>query len=367
MSCTKCKAPESKEEPLITCDKCKRKLCQNCTKLSTTEYRAASLKSGRILLYLCGDCRSSLNLNQSDNEKLIEIQNDLHTLNKKLTDFSKTTLQLIEKTNLNHNKIFTELQSLKEDMQKNIERTKQEIIIMKETNKDMIKLLSNAPKSYSEVARHATSQNRNTYQTTANKVITETTGKSATQTMQKKLIHHNSDPIELELETSGASNKPLVNNMHHNSTYKQGLIDGKIQNKNVEQFTKNTKKTKRREINIGTAETETEDEENDFIGKESNKKVWLFISRVKDHVTIEKIKNYIKKKTDLHDDSDIVVEHTKTKYDDIRKDCQCFKIGINYDKKDVVYEENFWPKKVAYRRFNFNANTQAEDNKDKDF
>lgn len=119
---------------------------------------------------------------------------------------------------------------------------------------------------------------------------------------------------------------------------------------------------RQKDLCIGTADIQ--DAENDFIGKEINKKVWLFISRVKDHVTGEKIKTYIMDKANLEDDRDVVVERIKTKYDDIRKDCQCFKVGIRFDLKEQVYTQNFWPKKVAFRRFDFQTKSNVEDEKD---
>ena len=77
-------------------------------------------------------------------------------------------------------------------------------------------------------------------------------------------------------------------------------------------------------------------------GKPENtdKKVWLFISRVKDIVTEDGIKIYIEKKTNLAD-NDVIVTRFPTKYDDIRKNCKCFKIGIKFDMKDTVYKTDF--------------------------
>lgn len=124
--------------------------------------------------------------------------------------------------------------------------------------------------------------------------------------------------------------------------------------------------------NIGTAST---DDESDFAGKSEreDKKVWLFISRVKDHVSEDKIKMYIKKKTKIENseltDNEIIIKHIPTVYDTIRKDCKCFQVGIKFDRKDIVYQDNFWPKGVAFRRFKFNLNVNntQQNNSNEDF
>ncbi|KAJ8927613.1 hypothetical protein NQ314_019891 [Rhamnusium bicolor] len=69
---------------------------------------------------------------------------------------------------------------------------------------------------------------------------------------------------------SSSSKKNPQNERQGDYTYKQALITGKKQNKN-EQVTGNNKRIKRGEINFGTAETKNGD--NDFMGKESNKKI----------------------------------------------------------------------------------------------
>lgn len=127
-----------------------------------------------------------------------------------------------------------------------------------------------------------------------------------------------------------------------------------VSNGNEWQIVKPRRFTRRR-TQVGTAATSnTETEENVFSGKPEriDKKAWLFISRVKDIVTEEHIKSFIKKKTKL-EDNDVIVTRFPTKYDNIRKDGKCFKIGIKFDLKDKVYESDFWPSRVAFSRFKF--------------
>lgn len=59
MSCKICNVAATKEDPITVCDHCKIKLCQDCAKISSTEYRAVTMKS-RVIVYYCFTCRPSL-------------------------------------------------------------------------------------------------------------------------------------------------------------------------------------------------------------------------------------------------------------------------------------------------------------------
>lgn len=88
----------------------------------------------------------------------------------------------------------------------------------------------------------------------------------------------------------------------------------------------------------------------DFHGKNenNNKKIWMFVSRVPDSVTEENIEKYIKE----HTKSDnVCIKKLKTQ--NVRKDNQSFMIGVEPHLKELVYEPNFWPKRILYNRFNF--------------
>lgn len=80
---------------------------------------------------------------------------------------------------------------------------------------------------------------------------------------------------------------------------------------------------------------------------------------MKDHVSEEMIKKYIRLKTKL-DDEDVVVKHFPTKYDKNRNDCKCFQVGVKFEFKDNVYQNDFWPARVAFTRFKFNLQPKEE-------
>lgn len=102
----------------------------------------------------------------------------------------------------------------------------------------------------------------------------------------------------------------------------------------------------------GEAEITKEDEVNGFMGKEpAEKKIWLFVGRVKDHVTEKIIQNFLKRKTNAETTTNIHVEEIDTYKQ--TKDNKCFKVGLNYNLLETAYTSTFWPRGVTVERFNF--------------
>lgn len=121
MSCIKCKTIDTKEEPLTICDKCNNKFCQTCAKLSTTEYRAVTMKSARILVYWCLHCRA--NSMTTENQDLKQF----------ITDVVRTEITLALKAiplNSNTN-LSTKLDTLSVDVNN-----------LRESNIDLVRLLT---------------------------------------------------------------------------------------------------------------------------------------------------------------------------------------------------------------------------------
>lgn len=120
---------------------------------------------------------------------------------------------------------------------------------------------------------------------------------------------------------------------------------------------------KNRVINNVIIGRDTNDEENGIEGVE--KRVWLFMSKVKLHVTKEKISKYLTSKPDMTNRK-FIVEEISVK----RTSSKCFKIGADYDLKDVMYQPGFWPKGIWITRFNFRRNQgmvhQRKDHEEED-
>ncbi|KAG5865919.1 hypothetical protein JTB14_002020 [Gonioctena quinquepunctata] len=102
------------------------------------------------------------------------------------------------------------------------------------------------------------------------------------------------------------------------------------------------KKSHGRNKSLGTNSV-SEAEENGFEGRDNmlpsnkNKKIWLFISRIEDSVSVteDTVKKYISKKTGTH------AEETSAKKLETfhkTKDNNFFLVGVNPSLKDTVYK-----------------------------
>lgn len=118
---------------------------------------------------------------------------------------------------------------------------------------------------------------------------------------------------------------------------------------NVEQWTTAKSKKRRRSVTLGKAEVSAEQQNTAFAGRSNpEKKAWLFISRVKDLANEDIIRNYISEKLGS---SNVIVKEIEMMYP--RKDSKCFQIGVDFEYKDNVYNAEFWPTGVAFRRYKF--------------
>lgn len=118
------------------------------------------------------------------------------------------------------------------------------------------------------------------------------------------------------------------------------------------------KRAKNRVWHVGNADIKDSNENSGFVGSAQikEKRVWLFLRHVKDHVTEEIIRNYLAEKCENKEI--ISVENIKTFYQ--RKDNKCFKVGLEYKLKERVYETTFWPKGVEVSRYNFKKDRNNE-------
>lgn len=87
------------------------------------------------------------------------------------------------------------------------------------------------------------------------------------------------------------------------------------------------------------------------------KRIWVFLSRVKLHVTAEKIQKYLCSKPNMKERT-FIVEELKLK----RTQTKAFKIGVEYVLKDEVYQPNFWPKGVGFSRYTFPRQNTKDNN-----
>lgn len=97
---------------------------------------------------------------------------------------------------------------------------------------------------------------------------------------------------------------------------------------------------------LGNAETSPDAELNGFSGGE--RKVWLYLNRVRRHVNEGMIADYIKEKQGFQG----VNVGVKELPGDPGK-LKCFVVTAPLDKKDELYDPSFWPRGVGIKRFVF--------------
>lgn len=126
------------------------------------------------------------------------------------------------------------------------------------------------------------------------------------------------------------------------------------QDETTDGFTLASKRKRvRKQKIIGTAEdSQTEECFQKFQAinykKPEDRKIWLFISRVKSSVDEKTVREYIAMKGSLK------VDNISIKQLQARSDTNnCFMVGVPLDMKDAVYKTDFWPKGVHFQRFNF--------------
>ena len=101
---------------------------------------------------------------------------------------------------------------------------------------------------------------------------------------------------------------------------------------------------------IGQNAIPLEEQDSGFTGKPANKKIWLFVSRARDHVTEEIVEQYLKNKIN-EPNTKVEIKELPTK--NTTKDSKCFMVGLDYSLKEVAYTPDFWPKEINVSRFNF--------------
>lgn len=136
-------------------------------------------------------------------------------------------------------------------------------------------------------------------------------------------------PISLK-EVQEAVNLASNLRREHNSG---NVIEGKITKRNI------TKPTK----NIGQAK---DSEEDNSIGIQ--RKAWMYINRVNQHVTEDVILAYLNKKNLA--DPQYEVEELKSNNNKVSKS---FRVGARIELLNELYKPTFWPQGVGFRRYNF--------------
>lgn len=210
-------------------------------------------------------------------------------------------------------------------------------------------------------------QNLNLLQQTQTNVSAK---KNANQTIYKKQV---AESIELADISRNAKNKINVNK---NSPRLQDLsnISERINfnEQNLESMESITN------INVLTEEQQTQEKDFKIVTHKKNrivkknfgdnelnkdfgaqKRVWLYLYRVKRHVTTEKITEHLKCQESFRS-ADIIIKELPTN----ESQNKCFMCGVDFSLKDEIYNPSTWPKSVAYKRFDFRKFNKYESRKE---
>lgn len=320
--CVQCSRTDAEGVAVVSCDKCGSEYCQQCASLTSREVKAIEVKT-RIIKFFCHDCASDPSKTMAPAAATAQASQDI-SRDAIPDDISAYLKPLCEKISV-------------------LERELSEI---KKSNLELIKLLTKKPQEIKDKKNAAR----------PDKAENDLKNSSADKTL-KENIHYNTRSTSSGTKNStGSVNKGeevhAVHPQGHSTendpvSEEYMLVHSKRRNRH------------KKPVILGTAEIGSD--ENAFEGRDaSNKKAWLFVSRVKDTVTEEIVRKYIASKTNAAAD-ELVVKQIPTNYQ--RKDSRCFQIGIRFDLKDLLYTPEFWPSGVAFRRyrFNLNASKQAED------
>lgn len=115
--------------------------------------------------------------------------------------------------------------------------------------------------------------------------------------------------------------------------------------------TAGNRRGKIRHKRIGTAEVSEKDKTQGFVGSE--RKVWLYINRVMNHVKPENIRDFIVKKQGFERVNIGIKELQNNSPSGHTSSLKSFVVTAPLEKKQEMYREDFWPIGVGVRRFSF--------------
>lgn len=130
------------------------------------------------------------------------------------------------------------------------------------------------------------------------------------------------------------------------------------QNINIDdgfQFQREQRKKQYKKKQLGNAKISPENEKYGFAG--GDRKAWIYLNRIKRQTTEEMIIDYVKKKPGFEDENIMVKELPS----DANK-LKCFVLTAPLNRKDELYDQNFWPLQVGIKRFIFAKHKDFLDN-----
>lgn len=140
-ACSRCNGVLTQEEISfrMVCDFCGDALCRACSKLSASEARVTGLSRQRILLFACEDCISAVK--NPVKTYATELDNHLERLKE---DLGKSVEKIVATISRDIEQFCSQGFN---DVQDRIKTVESEVSNLRQTNIDMVRLLSNIPKA----------------------------------------------------------------------------------------------------------------------------------------------------------------------------------------------------------------------------
>lgn len=193
---------------------------------------------------------------------------------------------------------------------------KKEVTILKETNIDLINLLTKSSNEQTSNTKIPNVSNPNLL------FMTNSSTETVTQVQTTK------------------NQKPRANKKnHHKQMPASETTSNKVQN--IEDKQESTNKNKKNTIVVGTNTFGSEKDE--FGSGESL--LWLYVGRCRQGTTAESIKSYMQKRSPGY-------SFEVTELDGAGRN-KSFKVGANISLKDELYNSDYWPNGIVVKRFRF--------------
>lgn len=280
---------EVEQDPHPVCSMCQVTLCAACAGISATEARVFRLQKYR-LKFFCGDCEQLVNgFVAQDKDENVQEMKELYR------EVIKSKEQVIL------------------DKQKIIDILEDKVALITEVNASKYSdVLSKGTRGVNKQIKSGGEADKPHRAQTS-----ETTGKPLRGAVQ----------VVIQPSTSGVDREDGQRNVAEDGSSVA-----------VDDWTLVDRKKKGRKIIHGTAE-----QAGKFTAAE--KKAWFFVGRVKDGVGVQDVQSYVEDKLPGQ-----------------RVDCEklsslgtsgCFKVGVDFGKKDTLEQESFWPKGVKVKQYKF--------------
>lgn len=301
----KCQVCKQNFKNFAVCDSCSENFCKLCSTLSVKEFNCAALTSRKLKFY-CQKCDTS-NLSQD----LFPSQARENITNNKTNEFI-TKEEFVE-----------EVSKLKDI----ILSTKEEITNLKDSNIDLVRLLTS--EEYLKTANLRSSHVINEFKSNSNQNTAKDLGKTKSVKNISQTTTNNISVSQKKYDTNTCNNSKIPISKEKEIVKGNGYTIEGVTEK--ETFKKNSSSPVNLKTNCIWGSRET-----DFlqITKKSHK-FWIFTSGYSKLTTPQQIIDYLKQFHDVN----ISCEKIQTRNEEIAS----FKVGIPNELKDQFLLRNLWP------------------------